>query len=65
METNARWGNNTLSIGVTAQNATQVVSVDNAKELVGESFFVTSSVSNGSAALHVGGQVSKFVCIYM
>ena len=47
-----------LSIGVTAQSTEQVVSVDNEKQLLGQSFIVTSSVNyKSSLALYAGGQV--------
>ena len=57
MEVDSKWSGS-LSIGVTAQSTAQVVSVDNAKQLLGQSFIVTSSVNGKpSLALYVGGQV--------
>ena len=57
MEVDSKWSGS-LSIGVTTQSTAQVVSVDNAKQLLGQSFIVTSSVNGKpSLALYVGGQV--------
>ena len=57
MEVDSKWSG-TLSIGVTTQSTAQVVTVDNVKQLLGQSFIVTSSVNGKSSlALYAGGQV--------
>ena len=57
MEVDSKWSGS-LSIGVTTQSAAQVVSVDNVKQLLGQSFIVTSSVNGKSSlALYAEGQV--------
>eukprot|EP00731_Ephydatia_muelleri_P022384 Em0014g975a len=56
MEVDSKWSGS-LSIGVTTQSTAQVVSVDNVKQLLGQSFIVTSSVNGKpSLALYAGGQ---------
>ena len=49
--------NGSLSIGVTTQSKEQVISMDNATQMLGQTFLVTSSVGKASSALYVGGQV--------
>ena len=57
MEVDSKWSDS-LSIGVTTQSTAQVVSVDNVKQLLGQSFIVTSSVNGKSSlALYAEGQV--------
>eukprot|EP00731_Ephydatia_muelleri_P022394 Em0014g985a len=56
VEVDYKWSGS-LSIGVTTQSTAQVVSVDNVKQLLGQSFIVTSSVNGKpSLALYAEGQ---------
>ena len=56
IEMDSKWSGS-LSIGVTTLPSDEVVSVDKADELSGQSFFITSSTSKKFAALCVGGKV--------
>ena len=52
----SKWSGS-LSIGVTTLPPDEVVSVDKADELSGQSYVITSSTSKKFAALCVGGKV--------
>ena len=54
MEMNSEWSGS-LSIGVTALPMDQVISVNKAKKLPGQSFVLTSS--DDLTVLYIGGQV--------
>ena len=54
MEMNSEWSGS-LSIGVTALPMDQVISINKAKKLPGQSFVLTSS--DDLTVLYIGGQV--------